>query len=537
MISGSAGRNRGSSPIPLDAIPEQAWGHDSDHLSCSHPGGAFWQRFRALGSLRRPSDHRAIAGVAEGLSRHFDVDPIIVRVLFAALTFFGGAGLILYVALWLTVPIDVTGQSVISARLHRDPEAWTTIGLATGGIFGIAALLGSLSWAIPHPFPFLLIALVIVLGLIALTRRGDHVPPPAPAPYPSSPPPPSAESTPASPSAPTFRSEAGTDRPQTEPTTSMVAETSTALVPTPTTTLGVYVAGEATTEVVPAAAPAETGSTSETEPTSDFQGPLDTRAWWQRDDLPPTGDPIPPAVVQPPPPPPPPRRPRSHLFGLTMAFIALAEAGIWIFDASSSYDVNPSVYPGAALAIIATALLVGTWWGRSRGLIVMGVLASLVTAVVAFAGPGPYGERTAIPSQASDLQSSYGMGIGRFTLNLTQVADINSLQGRDVTINQRFGQIRVIIPTSVAAVVNATVDHGSIDGAANVQDLDQGGEQVLMNPDPLGRPTLTLHLHMEYGDIRIERAVCPIDASTPAAVGESTLIWQRGFNYAAPACN
>ncbi|MDP9319341.1 MAG: PspC domain-containing protein, partial [Actinomycetota bacterium] len=77
------------------------------------PSSAFWQRFRDLGSLRRSTDRRAVAGVAEGLSRHFDIDPIIVRVLFAALTFFGGAGIILYLALWLTVPNDLSGHSII----------------------------------------------------------------------------------------------------------------------------------------------------------------------------------------------------------------------------------------------------------------------------------------------------------------------------------------------------------------------------------------------------------------------------------------
>jgi phage shock protein PspC (stress-responsive transcriptional regulator) len=494
------------------------------------PSSAFWQRFRDLGSLRRPSDHRAIAGVAEGLSRHFDIDPIIVRVLFAALTFFGGAGLILYIALWLTVPLDVTGESLISSRLHRDAQAWTTIGLATGGIFATAALLGSLSWAIPHPFPFLLIALVVVLGLVALTRRADRVPP-MPAPYtPPVPPPSSTETSPASPSAPTIPSE-------TEPTTQMSTtetsttetptmkespETSTALIPTTWTTVDPYVAPDPPTNV---AREASADSTTE------LQAPLDTRAWWQRDDIPPTSDPVPPFAA----PPPPPRRPRSHLFGLTMALIALAEAVVWIIDATSSYDVNPSVYPGTALAVIAVALLAGTWWGRSRGLIAMGVLASLITAAAAFAGPGPYGDKSAIPHQASDLQSSYRMGIGRFTLNLEQVTDIQALQGRDVTINQRFGQLRVVIPSSVAAVVDATVDHGSIDGPPDVETLDQGGERVAMNPNPDGRPTITLHLHVAYGDIRIERALCR-DAA-PAAAGETTYIWQEGNSYVAAACN
>jgi phage shock protein PspC (stress-responsive transcriptional regulator) len=455
------------------------------------PSSAFWQRFRDLGSLRRPADRRAVAGVAEGLSRHFDVDPIIVRVLFGALTFFGGAGLILYVALWLTVPNDATGQSVISSRLHRDPEAWTTIGLATGGIFAAAAMLGSLSWAVPHPFPFLLIALIIVLGMVALTRRGDRVPP-MPPPYTSStpPPPPSTGSASASPTAPTDQ----------------YLEQSTGLIP------------------------ATPMATTTTATDTDVQPAADTRAWWQRDDIPPGGDLLPGFAA----PPPPPRRPRSHLFGLSMALIALAEALVWIVDATSSYDVNPSVYPGTALAIIAVALLVSTWWGRSRGLIAVGVLASLLTAGAAFAGPGPYGDRSATPTLAAQLRPSYEMGIGRFTLHLEQVSDIRALQGHEVTVNQRFGQLRVVIPSSVAAVVDATVEHGSVDGPAHVQDIGEGGEHVLLSPDPAGRPTVMLHLYVKYGEVRIERAACPL--AGPPAAQETRYLW-TGDIYGAAACN
>ena len=441
------------------------------------PSSAFWQRFRDLGSLRRSTDRRAVAGVAEGLSRHFDIDPIIVRVLFAALTFFGGAGIILYLALWLTVPNDVSGHSIISGRLNRDPKAWTTIGLAAGGIFAAAAVLGSLSWAIPHPFPFLLIALVLVLAVLAFTRRGDRTPPMAAMPGQTSQPPPAPLSSEPKLIGPEVGPEVGPD--------------------------------DATDTVTAPVSP----------------------AWWQRNgDIPPTGTPIPPFAV----PAPAPRPPRSHLFGLTMATIALAIAGVWIVDATTSYDVNPSVYPGTALAIIAVALLAGTWWGRSRGLIALGVLTSLLTAGAAFAGPGPYGDRSATPSQASQLQSSYRMGAGRFSFHLEQVSDVAALQGRDVRIEQRFGQLNVIIPSSVAVVVDATVDHGRIDGPLGVDALDQGGEHVLMTPDAAGRPTLSVHVHLDYGQIQIERAVCAGDRVP--GVGESTMSW-KGNSNAAAACN
>ena len=47
-------------------------------------------QLRDLNRLRRAKDDRMIAGAA-GLARHLDIDPTIVRVVFGALTIFGGA--------------------------------------------------------------------------------------------------------------------------------------------------------------------------------------------------------------------------------------------------------------------------------------------------------------------------------------------------------------------------------------------------------------------------------------------------------------
>jgi phage shock protein PspC (stress-responsive transcriptional regulator) len=56
--------------------------------------------------LTRPQDGAMIAGVCAGLGRYFDMDPTIVRIVFALLTLFGFGGLILYIVLWLLMPRD-----------------------------------------------------------------------------------------------------------------------------------------------------------------------------------------------------------------------------------------------------------------------------------------------------------------------------------------------------------------------------------------------------------------------------------------------
>lgn len=53
--------------------------------------------------LLRDTEHQKIAGVCSGLARSFDVDPVLVRVLFVVFTFVGGGALLAYVLLWLLV--------------------------------------------------------------------------------------------------------------------------------------------------------------------------------------------------------------------------------------------------------------------------------------------------------------------------------------------------------------------------------------------------------------------------------------------------
>jgi phage shock protein C len=54
--------------------------------------------------LLRSRNDRIVAGVAGGVAAMFNVDPLLVRIVFLALTLFNGLGLIIYLVLWLLVP-------------------------------------------------------------------------------------------------------------------------------------------------------------------------------------------------------------------------------------------------------------------------------------------------------------------------------------------------------------------------------------------------------------------------------------------------
>src|SRR5215210_1079306 len=68
--------------------------------------------------LTRSSSDKVLGGVAGGLGRYFDIDPIIFRIGFVVLTLAGGAGFLAYVAAWGLVPADTaSGESPSRNRL------------------------------------------------------------------------------------------------------------------------------------------------------------------------------------------------------------------------------------------------------------------------------------------------------------------------------------------------------------------------------------------------------------------------------------
>ena len=65
--------------------------------------------------LVRPADDRMIAGVAAGIARYLGADVTIIRILLVVLAFVGGAGVPIYLAGWLLIPEEGSGQSIASS--------------------------------------------------------------------------------------------------------------------------------------------------------------------------------------------------------------------------------------------------------------------------------------------------------------------------------------------------------------------------------------------------------------------------------------
>ena len=57
--------------------------------------------------LHRSRTEKMIAGVCGGLAEYFGVDPTLIRVLWVLITLLAGFGVLLYLILWLVMPLDL----------------------------------------------------------------------------------------------------------------------------------------------------------------------------------------------------------------------------------------------------------------------------------------------------------------------------------------------------------------------------------------------------------------------------------------------
>lgn len=99
--------------------------------------------------LYRAREDRWIAGVAGGLARFLGVDPLPVRVAFAALSLWDGLGVLLYLVMALTIPEEPTGHAVTEPDLPQE-HAGEPPGLQRQRTLGLILVLGGLYLALRH---------------------------------------------------------------------------------------------------------------------------------------------------------------------------------------------------------------------------------------------------------------------------------------------------------------------------------------------------------------------------------------------------
>ena len=440
--------------------------------------------------LRRPRDGRILAGLAAGLARHLGIDVVIVRVLLVVLAVVtnGLVALAYLVAIFL-VPVgepDVRtgasgppdGEAQRSGRWsadgERDPQFWLGIGLL---VVGAVWLLGR-----PGVGPFVpdgnvLVPLALIGFGLALWRSGDRdrTPPPAAATPPTrawsgpsaSARPPASAAPPPHPVRPTAAHGAAGDSPQ-EPT----MQSASASTPT--------------------AAP---------RPPAGPDGPAGP--------MPPTdGGPTPPAWE----PPPVPQHPRSLLTRLTIGVALLTAGVLWALDLAGALELSFVQLAAAGLLVIGIGTLVGALVGRSRTLIVLGILLVPVVLLggvvntlelgpwVSF-GPAERVEQLVVPGSVDELEPRYEVDAGRLEVDLRQL----DLDGERIAVEGRIGagELVVRVPSDVGLVIDAEAGLGQIDVVGRASSGGIAPSRTWSRPAEEGAGTVQLDLSAGVGSIRV----------------------------------
>lgn len=383
-----------------------------------------------LRALRRSSSDRVIAGVLGGLGTRMGIDPVVLRVVTAVLALFGGVGVLLYAIAWLLVPAEDEAGSVLDQALGRVEPRETHAGpLAVGLAVGIIVSFGIVVSGSMVSGP--LLALAAGGAFLVLRRRdddGDGHPaevaaqPPEPD-YPLSWPPAEAQVQ----SENTERTAVSDEHP------------------------------EAATDKRPesdrsrAAAHRTTGPAPEPEMV-DASGWPDGPDWqhfqpeWAAEP-----EPAAPAKV----------KKRSPLNPIILSAAILAVGVLAINDVTWA-TFHPALYVAVPLAVIGAGLVIGSWFGRSRGLIVLGIILSLALIPATWVPGlnGPSGDLREEYSRVDELPARpVEIGVGSAVYDLSDL----ELNGATVEFDLELGagEVTIFVPEEVTLNVELSMGAGT----------------------------------------------------------------------------
>lgn len=103
------------------------------------------------GNITRNATDKILGGVCAGLAHYLKIDPTVMRILFAIVTFGGfGLGVFIYIILWIVLPEKPLPPN-IKKRIFRDPENKMVGGVAAGiaAYFNIAVWVPRLIFLLP----------------------------------------------------------------------------------------------------------------------------------------------------------------------------------------------------------------------------------------------------------------------------------------------------------------------------------------------------------------------------------------------------
>jgi phage shock protein PspC (stress-responsive transcriptional regulator) len=403
--------------------------------------------------LERSREDRIFAGVAGGLGEHLGVNPWLFRFAFIILTFFGGFGVLLYIAAWLVIPDEGQQESIIARWIGNLDMS------DAGTIFGVV-LVGAAALIVLGQFAnvsgTLIVALVLfVIGFLLYrgdltTRRTPKDQPPEVANMTDN------DDLEASKDAPGDATEGGKDSTQEVDSAVLVA------------------------------------SHTDQPPSYDDSDTEEPATW------------------EPPPPP-----ERSMLGRITIAIGLIVIASMALIDvAFERVEIEPVEYLAVGVAIVGIGLLVGSWIGKARWLIIVGV-AVLPLLWLSTLAPSNWdfsaGEVQYRPLTVAEVQSPYEHGFGQMVIDLTVLTPEELAEVGTIEASLTAGEMIVRLPSDTGVLLQAEVGMGQILGPFDTQNGIGLNASRTVGPDPV---VLVLDLEVGAGVIDVTGATgfAPSDA-------------------------
>lgn len=177
-------------------------------------------------------------------------------------------------------------------------------------------------------------------------------------------------------------------------------------------------------------------------------------------------------------------------------------AGILLLvGATGAATVSAEAVLAAALGVVGLGLIVGSWWGRSGGLVLLALLLGAAlggTVAVRPALEAGVGERTWVPVGSA----SYRLGVGDATLDLRNVA-VREAATVGIDARVEVGHLLVLLPEGVRIALDARADLGDVDLFGQETNGRKVSEHLELGP--AGRPQLRLDLSVRTGQVEVRR--------------------------------
>jgi phage shock protein PspC (stress-responsive transcriptional regulator) len=190
---------------------------------------------------------------------------------------------------------------------------------------------------------------------------------------------------------------------------------------------------------------------------------------------------------------------RSQLGVLTISALLIVLGVASLVDATDAFDVSPQGVLASALVVVGAGLLVGAKFGRSRGLIALGLLLTLATSLVRAVDiplQGATGDVRWEVTSTDQLRSRYSLRAGTAVLDLT---DLEFGEPRTIDVAIGAGEFTILVPVGVTTRVKGHL----VAGEADIFGTRYGGIDIDFNKTESSTPTLTINTRLGLGDLQV----------------------------------